>query len=109
MGRFQASNGAHYGVELSADQVSSLIDVGAGLVGSVVNAVGANKGKNTRAAPAKKRAPAPVVSTGSRSAAAAAAAVNRKLKQSNTALWIGGGVVALTLLGVTGWALTRGR
>jgi len=107
MSRFQASNVTHYGAQLSAEEVSSLISAGAGLVGSVVNAVGANKGKNTRAAPAKKPAPAPVVSTGSRSAAAAAG--NRKPKQSNTALWIGGGAVALVLLGVTGWALTRGR
>lgn len=107
MGRFQASNGTHYGAQLSAEEVSSLISAGAGLVGSVVNAVGANKGKNTRAAPAKKAARAPAVSTGSRSDAAAAG--NRQPKKSNTALWIGGGVVALTLLGVTGWALTRGR
>lgn len=103
MGRFQASNGAHYGVELSAEDVSSLITAGAGLV-SAVSAV-APKGKK-KSAPAKKTETAQPT-TSSRSAAAAAG--NRQPKKSNTALWIGGGVVALTLLGVTGWALTRGR
>jgi hypothetical protein len=49
MSRFQASNPSQYGAKLDADQVSSLIDAGAGLVSAVSNVIPSKK------KPAKKK------------------------------------------------------
>jgi hypothetical protein len=99
MSRFQASNPSQYGVQLDAEQVSSLIDAGAGLVSAVSDIIpdkkksgGKKKGGGTKPAAKPTRPasnPAPVE------------------KKSNTALWVAGGVGALVLVGGGIWLARR--
>lgn len=100
MSRFKPSNPSQYGAAITSDQMASLIDAGAGLV-SAVSAVVPPKKK--KAGGGKK--PAAPATSGART-------TNTNPppeKKSNTALWVGGGVAALALLGVGIWAVRRGR
>jgi hypothetical protein len=93
MSRFQASNPSQYGAKLDADQVSSLIDAGAGLVSAVSNVIPSKKKPANK--PAKR--PAPKQNTSAPPPA----------QKSNTALWVGGGVATLAILVLAGLAISR--